>query len=137
MTKKKAYICSPLSAKTAEGIKENMRMANQYAQEISQLLSCRAAAVHGILPDLLDDNDPVERKLALDFGIKYLATCDMLVICGDRVSSGMTGEIKAAKVLGIPIYQYAKGNLFPLELFDLGAGNPNIVFMEGIDLRGL
>ena len=137
MRKKKAYICSPLSAKTAEGIKENMRMANQYAKEISQLLNCRAAAVHGILPDLLDDNDPIERKLALDFGIKYLATCNMLAICGDRVSSGMTGEINAAKALGIPIYQYAKGNLLPLDLFDFGAGNKNIVFVEGIDLRGL
>jgi hypothetical protein len=76
----KAYICSPLSAKTADGIRENMRMANQYAKEISELMECRAAAVHGILPELLDDNDPVERKLALDFGKKYLATCELLVI---------------------------------------------------------
>ena len=161
---KKAYICSPLSAKTAEGIKENMRMANRYAQEISQLLSCRAIAVHGILPELLDDNDPAERELALGFGKKYLATCDILVVCGSRVSSGMKGEIEAAEILGIPIYIYVKGRLYtvvkndapkgrlhglrihqeiqpiafsPQLLFYLLAAGDTFSFMEGIEVHGL
>ena len=164
MTRKKAYICSPLSSKTAEGIKENMRMANQYAQEISQLLDCRAVAVHGIMPELLDDNDPVERALALEFGKKYLATCDMLVVCGNRVSSGMSGEIEAAYALSIPIYIYLNGNLYTVAIVSAKEGrlgrrrihngihtlafSPQLIcnlmarddtfeFMEGIDLCGI
>ena len=123
MRKYKAYICSPLSAKTDAGIKENMRKANQYAKEIAQLLNCRAAAVHGILPELLDDNNPAERELALDFGKKYLAICDMLVVCGSQVSSGMAGEIETAEALGIPIYIYVKGKLYAVVKNSINEGH--------------
>ena len=112
MKKKKAYICSPLFADTPGEIRENMCMAKRYAKEVSQLLSCRATAIHGVLPELLDDNDPAERKLALDFGVMYLATCDLLVVCGERITSGMAVEIEAAEAFGIPIYIYVKGSLY-------------------------
>jgi hypothetical protein len=153
--KKKAYICSPLLADTPAGIRENMKKANQYAKEISELLRCKATAVHGILPELLDDNDPAERTLALDFGKKYLATCDMLVVCGNRISSGMAGEIKAALKLGIPIYAYANGSICylqkgcPMEngklpvsytklfIHPIVIANISNLFREEIDLDGL
>ncbi|MHB8061763.1 MAG: DUF7768 domain-containing protein [Ruminiclostridium sp.] len=107
MKRKKALISSPLSAKTPEGIKENRIKAQQYAGLVSKILNCRAVSLYGFLPEFLDDNDPAERKLELDFGLMYLSTCDMLVICGDRISSDMEDEIKTALRLGILIFLFS------------------------------
>lgn len=87
-------------------------------------------AVHGVLPELLDDHDPAERKLALDFGIMYLATCDLLVVCGERITSGMAIEIEAASALGIPIYIYVKGSLYSVIRNDLRNG-----YLHGIRIQ--
>lgn len=100
----KAYICSPLSAPTAEGIRQNMEAARWYMRTVSQLWHCRAAAPHAYLPEFLDDTDEQERALALSFGLAYLDTCDRLVICGGRITRGMLGEILHAAARKIPIF---------------------------------
>ncbi len=104
MKQLKAYICSPLSAPTAEGIRRNMEAARWYMQTISQLWDCRAVAPHAYLPEFLDDRDEQERNLALSFGLAYLDTCDRLVICGNRFTKGMLGEIQHAAAQKIPIF---------------------------------
>lgn len=101
---KKVYICSPLSAPTQEGIKANMAKAGEYMGVISSKLNCRAVAPHAFLPAFLDDNDPVERKIGLEFGLQYLSTCDALIVCGVRITEGMSAEITRAVELGIPVY---------------------------------
>ena len=100
----KAYICSPLSAPTAEGIRRNMEAARWYMQTVSKLWNCRAVAPHAYLPVFLDDKDEQERELALSFGLAYLDTCDRLVICGSRITKGMLGEIHHAVAQEIPIF---------------------------------
>ena len=100
----KAYICSPLSAPTAEGIRRNMEAARWYMQTVSKLWNCRAVAPHAYLPVFLDDKDEQERQLALSFGLSYLDTCDRLVICGSRITKGMLGEIHHAAAQEIPIF---------------------------------
>ena len=112
MEKRKAYICSPLSAPTAEGVRRNMETARLYMQEVSIRLNCRAVAPHALLPEFLDDQDEAERELALAFGLAYLDTCDMLVICGSRITQGMLGEILHAANRGIPI-RWIKENYSP------------------------
>lgn len=100
---RKLYVCSPLSAPSWLEITENMNKARYYSMTVSQYHGCRAMAPHAWLPLLLDDNDPAERELALDFGLKLLETCDGLVVCGKRITNGMRGEIESAVKLGIPI----------------------------------
>ena len=104
MKQLKAYICSPLSAPTAEGIRRNMEAARWYMQTVSKLWDCRAVAPHAYLPEFLDDKDEQERELALVFGLAYLGTCDRLVICGRRITKGMLGEIEHAAAHKIPIF---------------------------------
>lgn len=104
MSLEKVYICSPLSAPTAEGIRRNMEAARWYMRLISQLWQCRAVAPHAYLPEFLDDTDGQERELALSFGLAYLDTCDRLVICGSRITRGRLGEILHAAAKGIPIF---------------------------------
>ena len=108
---KKVYICSPLSAPTRKGIEDNMAKAGEYMEAISAGLNCRAVAPHAFLPAFLDDNDPVERKIGLEFGLRYLCTCDALIVCGDRITGGMSAEIAKAIELGIPVYIFHGGAL--------------------------
>lgn len=104
MKQLKVYICSPLSAPTAEGIRRNMEAARWYMQMVSKLWDCRAVAPHAYLPEILDDKDEQERELALSFGLACLDTCDRLVICGRRITKGMLGEIQFAAAHEIPIF---------------------------------
>ncbi len=112
MKKKKAYICFSLDAKTPEEFEENIRMAKQYATEVSNMLDCWAVAIQSFLSELLEDNNPERRKLAMDFKIRTLATCDMLVVCGIRITADMAMEMEAASDLGIPVLRYAEGKLY-------------------------
>lgn len=109
-----AYICSPLSASSAEGIESNRAAAEAYMDQVSAELSCRAVAPHAHLPLLLDDHDPRQRALGLRFGMELLEFCDVLVICSNIVSIGMAGEIRRAAELNIPILvRHAAGTYHP------------------------
>ena len=105
---KKLYICSPLSASSAEGIESNMLAARMYMTQIAGSYQCRTYAPHAYLPELLDDHNPEERALALAFGLQLLTLCDCLVICGEIISTGMKGEIQAACQLGMKIYRFVE-----------------------------
>lgn len=101
--KKKAYVCSPLSANTKEEMLLNMRTARAYMFYAMKKLNMSARAPHAYLPMLLCDSVPSERALALEFGINLLQRCDVLLVCGNRMSNGMKNEISNATILGMPI----------------------------------
>ena len=98
------YICSPLSAPTKEGIRQNMEKAAHYARLVSGTFGCRAIAPHSFLPEYLDDNIPEEREAGLAFGLSVLRLSKAIIVCGSRISSGMRGEIRLAGELDIPAY---------------------------------
>lgn len=100
---KNIYVCSPLSAKSKEGIKYNMLLAQSHMAFLESH-GLKGKAPHAYLPLLLDDDIPEERALALNFGLELLKLCNALCIFGDRISKGMWGEISYAKENGIPIY---------------------------------
>jgi len=101
--KELVYICSPLRADTAEGVRLNMLKAREQMEVVSKIYNCRAIAPHAILPEYLDDHNPEERALGLKFGLDLLKLCKFMVVCGDVISDGMRREIEAAKELGIDI----------------------------------
>ena len=103
---KKVYICSPLSADTKEQRAHNMDMARFYLDRMSELYHCRTFASHAHLPLMLDDSIKEERASALAIGRIMLDLCDVLVICGRRISSGMSGEIREAFEKGKEVYWY-------------------------------
>lgn len=103
MSKELVYICSPLSADTAEGVKLNMLRAREQMKVVSEIYNCRAIAPHAILPEYLDDHNPDERALGLKFGLDLLKLCKLMVVCGDVISDGMRHEIEFANELGIDI----------------------------------
>lgn len=89
----RAYICSPLSAKTDEEFVENMHRAREYMYYAAKEMGLAARAPHAYLPMLLCDRIPNERALALQFGLRLLEESEILLVCGDRISLGMQGEI--------------------------------------------
>lgn len=110
-----AYICSPLSADTQEQRSHNMDMAQFYLSRMRGLYHCRTIASHAYLPLMLDDCIPKEREAALAIGKIMLGLCDVLIICGRRISSGMKGEILAAFRQRKEVYWY-DGKRKPFEL---------------------
>ena len=97
------YVCSLLSAPTRAEMLANAAKACTYSAWAEKEFGGRAVAPHAYLPYLLDDRVPEERALALEFDLKLLSMCSRIVVFGDRISSGMKGEIEYAQSLGIPV----------------------------------
>lgn len=97
----KIYVCSPYRGEVEKNVK--------FAKKI-----CRKIVMEGNLPiaphlyftQFMDDNIEVERNKAIDINLKILNNCDLLLICGNHVSSGMGQEIKYAKENGIEVKYY-------------------------------
>lgn len=106
--RKRAYICSPLSGSTAEEELSNIWRARAYMLYARTMLGYMARAPHAYLPMLLCDHVAAERALALQFGLQLLEQSEVLLICGNRISRGMKGEIHHAAQLGIPIIVYCE-----------------------------
>lgn len=97
--RKKAYVCSPLSADTALDFQFNMYAARAYMLYALLRLDYLARAPHGYLPIILCDKNSDERTLALQFGLKLMEYSDVMLVCGNRLSRGMVGEIVQAVTL--------------------------------------
>ena len=94
---KLVYICSPF----AGDIESNIRFARAACLYAANQ-GCAPVAVHLLYPQILDDNVPAQREIGIQMGLRVLASCDELWICGLRISHGMSCEIAEAERLGIP-----------------------------------
>lgn len=104
--RKRAYICSPLSASDEKEMQNNILLARAYMLYAFERMGYQARAPHAYLPLLLDDRIIAERALALQFGIQLLEQSDILFVCGRRISTGMRGEIEHAAQLRMPIVTF-------------------------------
>lgn len=100
---KTAYICSPFNADTFDGRVKNMLLARSYMAYATEKLDVNARAPHAYLPMVIFEERPEERQLALEFGQKLLACCDIVFVCGSRLSKGMEGELQRAASLNMEI----------------------------------
>ena len=92
------FIASPY----AGDVKKNIEFAKQachYVINTGNAFFCP----HLLYPQVLDDNNPDERKIGIDNGKQFLLKCDELWAFGDRISCGMFEEIEFARENGIPI----------------------------------
>ena len=96
--RKLVYIASPLSG----DVEQNLGFARQACLN-AMAQGVTPFAPHLLYPQMLDDNDPAQRKLGMNMGDQMLALCDELWLCGDVISSGMAAEEQLAKELDIPV----------------------------------
>ena len=106
LSRERAYICSPLAGSTDKEVLDNICHARAYMLYAHECLDVYARAPHAYLPMLMDDNIVSERALALQFGLRLLEQSDLLFVCGNRISSGMRGEIEHAASLEMPIVAF-------------------------------
>lgn len=92
------YIASPYAGDVKRNI-EFAKEACQYVITTGNAFFCP----HLLYPQILDDNDPEERKIGLNMGKQLLVKCDELWAFGDRISQGMFEEIEYARQNGIPV----------------------------------
>ena len=107
--RKRAYVCSPFRADTHEQCEKNLRTARAYMFYANKKMNMNAAAPHAYLPLLLCDEIPAERAIALRFGLEILEQSDIMLVCGNRLSNGMRGEIAKAALLRMPITVFDEG----------------------------
>ena len=105
---KHVYICSPFRPIStnpilaANELIDNLKLAKD-ACTFATLRGCEPIAPHLYYPQFLNDDDEYERALGMELGLKALRACDELWIISPRISSGMSAEIKEAKMCGIPV----------------------------------
>ncbi|BAE86439.1 DUF4406 domain-containing protein [Desulfitobacterium hafniense] len=95
---KLVYICSPF----AGDIESNVRFARSACLYAANQ-GYATVAVHLLYPQILDDNIPTQREIGIRMGLRVMASCDELWICGSRISHGMSCEITEAERIGIPV----------------------------------
>ena len=102
-------MCSPFRADTREQCEKNLRTARAYMFYANKKMNMNAAAPHAYLPLLLCDEIPAERAIALRFGLEILEQSDVMLVCGNKLSNGMRGEIAKAALLRMPITVFDEG----------------------------
>ncbi len=91
------YVASPFAGDTEKNT-EFAKLACRHVMDEGHAFF----APHLLYPQLLDDENQKERKLALDMGLTMLAKCDELWAFGDIISPGMKEEIDYARQMCIP-----------------------------------
>ena len=86
------YICSPYAGDTRKNTKKARRYC-RFAVEQNAI----PIAMHLLLPQFMDDNNPAERELAMFMNIVLLGKCNELWVFGNIISNGMEQEISKAK----------------------------------------
>lgn len=101
---KKVFICSPYANNEYHTVAENIAIA-QTVCRVALLQGYAPYAPHLYLPNILDDENPHERKHGLQIGLQFLKECDELWAVGGFMSSGMQEEIEFARENGIRVLQ--------------------------------
>lgn len=92
-----AYLSHPLSAPTREGIEENRRRAAKWAAWLFKqgyAVECSWIVMTGEL-----EETPENRARGLECDKEQVRRCDLMVLGGSRVSSGMLEESSVAKII--------------------------------------
>jgi len=91
------YLGHPLTADTSEGIEQNRRNAARWAAWLWKQgfsVECSWIVCTGEL-----EETPENRELGLRSDCEQVRRCDVMVLCGPRISGGMLREAGAAKVI--------------------------------------
>jgi hypothetical protein len=92
-----AYLAHPLTALTREGIEENRARAKKWAAWLWRQgfsVECSWIVCTGEL-----EETAANRKLGLKSDCEQVRRCDVMVLCGPRISRGMLIEAGAAKLI--------------------------------------
>ena len=95
--RRKVYVASCYAGDIQTNTEAAIRCCRQVISE-----GFMPVASHLLYPRILNDGDPLERELGLDFGLSLLRMCDEVWVFGEP-SPGMKREIEEANRLGKPV----------------------------------
>ena len=104
------FIASPYAGDIQKNI-EYAKEACRYVLNEGNAFFCP----HLIYPQILDDSNPEERKLAINMGKEFLSKCDELWVFGNHISHGMFEEIEFAREKRIPVKRIMELDLKPVQ----------------------
>ncbi len=99
------YICSPYSG-DIEGNTIKAQAHCRFAVDSGYI----PIAMHLLLPQFMDDDNPKERDLALFMDLVVMGKCREVWVFGDVISEGMAIEIAKAKQRGQKIKYFKEKN---------------------------
>lgn len=102
--RRKVYVAS----RYAGDVEANVKAAIRYCRMVIDR-GYMPIASHLLYPQILRDDDPVERELGILFGLALLRDCDEVWVFGE-VSPGVAREVKEAKRLQKRIRFVEEGN---------------------------
>lgn len=102
--RRKVYVAS----RYAGDVEANVKAAIRYCRLVIDR-GYMPIASHLLYPQILRDDDPVERELGILFGLALLRDCDEVWVFGE-VSPGVAREIEEAKRLQKRIRFMEEGN---------------------------
>lgn len=86
------YICSPYSGNVEFNV-TNARVYCKYAVDNK----CIPLAPHLLFPQFMNDEEPIDRELAMFMNMVLLSKCEQLWVFGNTISQGMGQEIAKAE----------------------------------------
>jgi len=101
-----------VSSAFASNPKENVKLAIKYGKyTMDQGMALYIP--HLMYPRWIREDDPIQRRMGIDAGLKYLEICDQMWAFfpsnEEEWTSGMTTEREAAFDFGIPVYVFLNG----------------------------
>ena len=102
--RRKVYVAS----RYAGDVEANVKAAIRYCRLVIDR-GYMPIASHLLYPQILHDDDPVERELGMLFGLALLRDCDEVWVFGE-VSPGVAREVEEAKRLQKRIRFVEEGN---------------------------
>lgn len=102
--RRKVYVAS----RYAGDVEANVKAAIRYCRLVIDR-GYMPIASHLLYPQILRDDDPIERELGMLFGLALLRDCDEVWVFGD-VSPGVAREVEEAKLLQKRIRFMEEGN---------------------------
>ena len=97
----KVFVISPLGAKTAEEIEENVKWAQKLCRDLNEK-GYNVFPAHLLYPQWYKDTDPEERNKGINFGLDWMRECNEVHVFATLrgISAGMAQEIRAAEEMG-------------------------------------
>lgn len=93
------YVCHPFRAKDLDGIKDNINKAIEWGKRLHE---------QGFTPLVPHINSQVlfgfegDNETVTEYDNDLLFACDIMAVCGSRISEGMKHEIELCEEWGIP-----------------------------------
>ncbi len=101
---KAVFICAPLGG----NVKENLEKVRHYAE---YALKCGdTPIVPHYFAEILDDNDPEQRKIGISSSKSLIWKCDECWVFGDVLTEGMKIELQFIKPLNVKVRYFTDGN---------------------------